>query len=133
MSQMTDYLEKKLLDHTLGKAAYTMPTTVYLALFTADPTDTGSQTNEVSAGGYARQAITSTMSAAGATSGQSTNGGAITFGPATADWGTVTHTAVLDASTAGNMLLYGPLSSSRTIQNGDSLQYATSQFSITFA
>jgi hypothetical protein len=83
--------------------------------------------------GYARQAITSTMSAAGATSGQSTNGGAITFGPATADWGTVTHTAVLDASTAGNMLLYGPLSSSRTIQNGDSLQYATSQFSITFA
>jgi hypothetical protein len=43
MSQMTDYLEKKLLDHTLGKAAYTMPTTVYLALFTADPGDTGSR------------------------------------------------------------------------------------------
>jgi hypothetical protein len=135
MSQMTDYLEKKLLDHTLGKAAYTMPTTVYLALFISDPGDTGSQVGEVSASstGYARQPITSVMSATGATSGQSTNGSAITFGPATVDWGTVTHTAVLDASSGGNMLLYGPLSSVRTIQSGDSLQYATSQFSITFA
>lgn len=131
MSQMTNYLENKLLDHTLGKAAYTMPTTVYLALFTADPTETGSIAGEVPTGvGYSRQAITTTMSVAA--SGSSANSGAITFGPATGSWGTVSHVGIMDASTAGNMLLYGALSVSKTIASGDSLQIAASQLSITF-
>lgn len=132
---MTDYTEKKLLDHLLGKAAYTMPTTVYLALFTADPTDTGSLTNEVSAtnSGYARQAVTASMSATNATTGVSSNSNVIGFGPATADWGTITHVGFMDAPTGGNMLLTGAMTSARTIQNGDAVQMAAQQLSVTFS
>lgn len=133
MSQMTNYLEKKLLDHTLGKAAYSMPPTAYLALFTSDPGETGSFAAEVSAGGYARQAITSAMAATNATTGVSNNSNVITFGPASADWGTITHIGIVDASSAGNMLLYGALTSARTIQNGDSLQFAAASLVVTFA
>ncbi|WP_058602327.1 phage tail fiber protein [Aureimonas ureilytica] len=133
MSAMTNYLEKKLLDHTLGKAAYTMPTNVYLALFTADPGETGSLSAEVSAGGYARYGITPGMAAADASAGTSSNTAAVTFGPASADWGTITHIAVMDAASGGNMLLYGALAVSKVINSGDSLQFAVGQLTITFA
>jgi len=133
MSQMTNYLEKKLLDHTLGKAAFSMPTTTYLALFTSDPGETGSLAAEVSAGGYSRQAITSAMAATNSTTGVSNNSNVITFGPASADWGTITHIGIMDASTGGNMLLFGALTSARTIQNGDSLQFAAGSLVLTFS
>ena len=133
MSMATDYLEKKIVDHVLGKAAYTMPGTTYLALFTANPTDTGSQAGEVSAGGYARQAISTAMGASDATTGTSSNTSAITFGPATAAWGTVTYVGIMDASTAGNMLVAIPLTTSRTINNGDSFQFAVGQLTLTQA
>lgn len=133
MSAMTDYLESRLLDHTDGKTSYTKPTAVYSALLTADPTDVGTQTNEVSALGYARQSITANMAAAGATSGNALNTAAITHGPAGASWGTITSAAFGDALTTGNYLLYGTLTASRTIANGDSFQWAISQISFTFA
>lgn len=133
MSQLSNYAEKKLLDHLLGKAAYTMPTTVYLALFTADPGEAGGLTAEVTAGGYARLAITSLMTATDAATGTSTSTGAITIGPATAGWGTITHVAIMDAATAGNTLLYGPLASAKTIASGDSFQMAAGQLSAVLA
>lgn len=115
MSQATNYTELKLLDHLLGTAAYTMPT-VYLGLFTATPSDTGGGT-EVSGNAYARQA--SPFSAASA--GSAANSGTITFPTATGSWGTITHFALFDAVTAGNMLVYGALTSPRTIGNTDTL------------
>lgn len=132
---MTDYLEKKLLDHTLGKTAFTMPVTTYLSLHTASPTDTGSHASEISttSSAYARQSITSIMNATNATTGVSDNSSTITFGPAISDWGTITHVGVEDASTVGNQLLWGAMTSSRLISTGDSLQFATSAFAITFA
>ncbi|WP_058599010.1 phage tail fiber protein [Aureimonas ureilytica] len=133
MSAMTNYLEKKLLDHVIGKTAYPMPNPVYLALFTADPGEAGSLTAEVSAGGYARQAITDKLSQADASAGTTSNTGAVTFGPASADWGTITHVGVMDAANGGNMLLYGALAVSKVINSGDSLQYAVGQLTITFA
>lgn len=132
MAAMTNYLEKRLLDHTLGKTAFSMPT-VHLALFTADPGEAGALTNEVSAGGYARRPLTASMAAADTTAGTSSNTAAITFGPATADWGSITHVAVMDASTGGNALLYGALAVSKVINNGDSLQVAAGQLTLTFA
>lgn len=133
MTAMSNYLEKKLLDHVLGLASYAMPATVYLALFTADPGETGSLTAEIAKTGYARQNATSAMGATNATTGVSLNANVITFGPATEDWGVVTHVAFMDAPTGGNVLLYGILSSSRNIQNGDSFQFAANQLSVTFA
>ncbi len=134
MSDATNYLEKKLADHILGKAAYTMPVTVYLALFTADPTETGSLASEVGTGlGYARIAITADMSAANATTGTSVNSNIFTFGPASGPWGVVTHAALVDASSAGNVLAKAALTVSRNVQTGDSIQFAASQVSLTVA
>lgn len=113
MAALADYAENALLNHVLGTAAMTSPT-VYVALYTVAPTDSTSGT-EVSAGGYARQ----TIAFASASAGSAANSGTVTFGPASADWGTVVAVALLDASTAGNMLFYGTLSVSRSVLSGD--------------
>jgi hypothetical protein len=134
MTAMTDYLEKALLDHVLGLTTYTKPTTAYVSVHTADPTDTGSQSNEPSGNGYARQSATASMGATNATTGVSVNSSVITFGPCTTSgWGTITAVAFGDALTTGNLTLHGLLTSSRTIAVGDSLQFAASQLSVTFA
>lgn len=105
---MSDYLENKLLDHSLGKAAFTMPTANYLALFTAAPTDAAGGT-EVTGGSYARQNATTALNAASA--GSSTTGSQITFPDASAAWGDVLAWATFDALTTGNMLWWGWLGS----------------------
>jgi hypothetical protein len=134
MTQATNYLESHLCDHAMGKTSYTKPTTTYLSLSTADPTDTGSQSNEPSGNGYARQDASTNFGACNATTGVAVNTGVITFGPCiTSGWGTITHAMYDDALTTGNGLIYAPLSSSRTIAVGDSLQFAASQLSVTFA
>lgn len=134
MSDLTNYAETKIGDHTLGLASWTMPTD-YLSLHTADPTETGSFTDEVTEGGYARQNATTAMGATNATTGVSVNEDVVEFGPASEDWGTITHVGYDDGDTegAGNMLIHVALSSSRLIQNGDSLRFSASQLSVTFA
>ncbi len=112
MSKMSDYLEKKLLDHVLTNAPYTPPASVYLALFISVPTDAGTGT-EVTGGDYARQKIT--FGTATSPSGTSKNIAAINFPVATANWGTVTHVGIYDAATAGNLLFHGALNTPRTI------------------
>jgi hypothetical protein len=112
----SDYAENKILDHLSGKTSFTMPT-VYVALFTAAPSDAGGGT-EVSGGSYARK---STVGAdwAAAASGSTSNAAVITFVTATGSWGTVTHFALFDAATVGNMLEWAALTTSKTISNGD--------------
>jgi hypothetical protein len=113
-NNLTDYLENKLLDHAFGKAAYTMPTTVYVGLFTAAPGEAAGGT-EVTGGAYVRKAIAVNVAAAGAT----TNSAEMLWDVATANWGTLTHLAIFDAATAGNMLWYGPLAATKVINNTD--------------
>lgn len=128
MSQMSNYLENALVNGTLRGTTYTAPTTVYVALYTTDPTDadTGS---EVSGGSYARQAVTF-----GAPSnGVATNSGAVTFPTATGSWGTLTHVGIRDASSAGNLLYYAPLTVSKTISSGDIFTIGSGNLSVTLA
>lgn len=133
MADMTRYLQKKLLDHTLGKAAYTMPATVYVALFTANPGEAGSTAAEIPAGrGYTRQNFTTVAGATDINTGIAQNTTAFSFGPATDDWGIVTHAAVMDAATGGNMLLYGPLAEPKPFSSGDSTQYPAGGYTIAF-
>lgn len=127
MAGISTYLANKLLDHSLGVASYTMPSGVYLALFTSDPTPTGSGT-EVSGSGYARQQVTWNAAA----SRESTLNGSETFGPAGGSWGTVTHWGVFDSSTAGNLLWFGSLSASKAADSGDSLVAADESFTCGF-
>ena len=133
MAAMTRYLQKKLLDHTLGKAAYTMPDTVYVALFTANPGEDGSLAAEIPSGvGYARAEVTSIFGETDLMTGQAVNDVAFSFGPATDDWGTVTHSAIVDAPTGGNVLLYGALVEPKVFATGDSTQYAPGGFTVIF-
>ena len=128
MSEMSNYLENALVNATLRNTAYTSPTTVYLALYTTDPTDADSGT-EVSGNAYARQSITF-----GAPSnGVSTNSAAIEFPQATGSWGTVAYVGIRDASTAGNLLYHTPLDASKTIATGDVFRIAVGSLSVTLA
>lgn len=128
MAEMSNYLENALVNATLRNTSYTSPTTVYLALYTSDPTDADTGT-EVSGGSYVRQSITF-----GAPSnGSSTNSAAIEFPQATADWGTITHVGIRDAITSGNLLYHTPLDASKVIGTGDVFKITTGNLSVTLA
>ena len=121
----SDYLETKVLDHVFAGTAYTAPSTLYVALFTAAPSDSGGGT-EVSGGAYARQTIAFT------TSGDTTSNNAATeFPTATANYGTVTHVGVYDASSAGNLMAWAALTSSKTIETGDVFRIPSGDLDIT--
>lgn len=126
MAEFTNYLENKILDHVLKNVSYTSPTTVYVGLFTSAPTDTTSGT-EVSGGSYARQVLSVTT----ASNGITTSSADVTFPQATANWGTISHIAILDALTSGNMLMYTPLTTSKTIESGDILKISSGNLTVT--
>ena len=128
MGAATDYLELKLLDHSLGTASYTKPTTVYLGLHTTNPGETGSTTGEVSTSGtaYARQVVTFAAAASGSAASNAT----VTFSAATASWGTIGYISINDASTGGNMLYYGAVTTSKAIDTGDTFQVTSGNLTI---
>lgn len=128
MTAMSDYLENALINATLRGQAYVAPSTVYLALFTSDPTDAKTGT-EVTGGAYARQAITFSAPSNGA----SPSAADVLFPIASASWGTVTHIGILDAATAGNLLYHGPLTTSKTIAANDQLKVAAGDITVTLA
>ena len=128
MAEMSNYLENALINAVLRNTSYTSPSTVYMALYTTDPTDADAGT-EVSGNAYERQAITF-----GAPSdGVSTNSAVIEFPQATGSWGTVAYIGIRDASTAGNLLFHTPLDISKTIDTGDVFRVSIGSLSVTFA
>lgn len=128
MAEMSNYLENALINVTLRNTAYTTPTTVYLALYTSDPTDADAGT-EVAGSAYARQAITFGAPSNGVT----TNTAAIEFPQATGSWGTVAYIGIRDAVTVGNLLYHTPLDVSKTIATGDVFRIAIGSLSVTLA
>lgn len=127
----SNYLENKLLDHVFGATTFTPPATLYIALYTSDPTDSDTGT-EVTGGSYARQAVTNnTTNWPNASGGSKSNGVAIAFPAATAAWGTITHVGIRDALTGGNLLYSGALGTPKTVNNGDVFSFAAGQLTIT--
>lgn len=126
----SDYLENKLLDHTLRNVTYTAATTVYTALFTSTATTTqleqGTYTNEVTGGSYARQASTFAAAASGATS----NSAQLSWSNMPA--ATVAYVAICDTSTAntGNVLYWGALTANKTLNSGDTFIIATNDLDV---
>lgn len=130
----SDYLEASALNHYFRNVATTSPTTVYLALYGSDPTDTGSAGTEVSTGSYARQAIT--FGAPGATNGQIANSVAVTFPTATADYlsaANVTHFQILDALTSGNALVSAALTTPKAVLNGQRATFDIGALTVTLS
>lgn len=109
----SNYAETLIETFMLTNGTATRPTSWYVSLHTSDPTDAASAT-EVSGGAYARQAVTFNAPASGATDNTAT----LTFPTATANWGTVTHTGIWDASSGGNLLKSGSLSASAAVNTG---------------
>lgn len=131
MAGKSDYLENKLLDHVLNATTYTSPVTLYFALFTAAPTDAGGGT-EVSTNNYARKSMTAnTTNFPAASGGSVANGVAITFATPSGSWGTITHFGIFDASTSGNLLYWGALTTSKAPGNGDVVSFAIGALTIT--
>jgi hypothetical protein len=146
MSAMSDYLENKLIDAICRGQSFTAPANVFISLHTANPTDAGSGA-EVSGGAYGRVAVAATLAnfsgtqgagttaASSGTGGQVSNNNAITFvAPSGGNWGTVTHFGMWTAVTGGSLLMYGALSTPRTINSGDAApSYAAGSLSFTLA
>lgn len=129
MGSFNNYTENKVLDHVTGKTAFTKPT-AYVGLSTADPADDASGLAEPSGSGYAR-VTTSGASWDAASGGATANAAALTFPEASGAWGTVTHFALFDASTSGNMLCHGTLDASRVITSGITPRFAIGELDIT--
>jgi hypothetical protein len=128
MAEMSNYLENALVNATLRATTYTSPATVYVALFTTDPTDAASGT-EVSGGSYARTSVTF----AAPSNGASASSADCTFPTCTSTWGTVSHIGIFDASTSGNLLYHTPLDTSKTIETGDIFKIASGSLTVTLA
>lgn len=126
----SDYLEAKVLDDLFGIAAFTPPATVYVALLISAPTDAGGGT-EVTGGSYARAAVTNDATNWTRTGSVVSNSAAITFAQASGAWGTVGWFELRDALTGGNQLFWGPLTTARTIVNGDTFSFAIAQLQFT--
>ncbi len=129
MGSLSNYVENEVLDHVLLTGDWAQPTTLYVGLSTADPTDDGSGIAEPGAGAYARVSHAAwDVSSSRATE----NTGTISFPEATASWGTVTHFFISDAPTAGNMIAHGALSASKTIGSGDNASFQDGAIDVSF-
>jgi hypothetical protein len=125
----SDTFETHVLNYVFTTTSVTRPTAWYLALFTSNPADDASGT-EVSTSGtaYARQSAAFTVSGDTAS-----NNAAIEFPTATASFGTVSHVAVFDAATSGNLIAYAALTSSKAIDTGDVFRVPSGDLDITLA
>lgn len=124
MAAMSTYLEDALLDHVFGNTAFTQPA-LWLALFNADPTDDNVTANEISGGSYGRL----TISFGAASLGSVSNDAQVSFTDMPAD--TVTHAAIYDASTVGNLLVHGALTASRVVNAGDTFNVPAGNYTVT--
>ena len=116
----SDYLEDAVLDHIFGGPNYIRPATLYIALSTAFPGDDGSSIAEPVGNGYARVAVTNDATEWPASSSSTkTHANDIIFPVATGSWGTVDYYCTFDAPSGGNMLTWGSLNSSKTIDAGE--------------
>jgi hypothetical protein len=142
MSAASNYLENKVLDHVLkySTAPFTAPSTLYVALFkntsgnAATNLEAGTLTDEIATAGgtlYARQTITF----ATASSGSSATNATVTFPTAGANWGTITHVAIMDGGTAGagNVLFWGAVTTTKTIDTGDTFSISSGNLTVSLA
>jgi hypothetical protein len=135
MSDLSNYLETKLYDHVLRNTAYTSPTTVYVALYTAVTDAEAGTGTEVSTAGtaYARQSVAFGVSSDGAGS----NSALITFPTATAAWGTVSHAGLNDNGTAGAgnalSIIKALTGGSKVVNSGDIFRFPAGNITFSFA
>jgi hypothetical protein len=130
MAALSDYAEKLLLDWSMTTGSATRPTEWYVALYTVAPSDSGGGT-EVSGSGYAREAVT--FDAAATPGGTTSNTGAVSFTASGGSFGTVVAIGIFDAVTVGNLLWHGTMTASKTVDDGDTLEFSIGNIDLTLA
>ena len=128
MSALSDSAEALILNWLMTTGTAVRPTAWYLGLFTGAPSDSGGGT-EVSGNGYSRAAVT--MAAATSPGGTTTSTDAQAFAAAGGAWGTITHVGLFDASTSGNLLWHGTITTNRVVNDGDTLTFAIGDIDLT--
>jgi hypothetical protein len=129
----SNFWQNKVVDQVFRAQTALTPANTYIALDTTAGSAQACGT-EVSGGAYARQTVVSALAnwsgtqGAGTTaassnssgsSGTTSNNNAITFPSPTANWGSIVGFCVFDASSGGNLLYYAPLTTPKTVNNGD--------------
>jgi hypothetical protein len=140
MASASDYLETRILDFWLknNSLSSTAPNPIYIALFTADPTDSAGLTDfqdEVSDSGTAYQRTAVVFGTIDTQAGSVSNSSAVTFPVATANYGTVTHIGIVDSGTyqSGNLLFSGSLDDDKLVETNDTFQINTGALTVTVA
>ncbi len=128
MAQMSDYLENKLIDHVFRNITFVTPGTVYVALYSVDPTDADNGT-ELTGSGYARKEAV----IGAATNGTASNNADILFDTASGDWTAVSHIGIRDNLTTGNLLMHKILASPVTVTSGNNFRITAGDLELTFA
>lgn len=129
MGSFSNYWENAILDHLFGKSNYTPPT-IHVGLSTADPGDGGAGLNEPTGDGYTR-VQTEPADWNVAVDGLLDNANTITFNTATGNWGTLTHFALFDAASGGNMLAHGALTQAKIVGSGDTARCVAGDLEVT--
>ena len=136
MTAFSDFLED-LIVNTIFRTGPggIRPSGLHVALCTAAPTDASNGSNivEPSGGAYARVAVSQSdaeWTAPASGNGQTSNVNDITFPQATANWGTITHFAICDAASGGNVLYHGALTTARTVNNGETFRFPAGDLDI---
>jgi hypothetical protein len=130
MAALSNYAEKLLLDWSMTTGAATRPTSWHVALYTAAPSDSGGGT-EVSGAGYSRKSVT--FAAASTPDGTTSNTNTVTFTASGGSYGTVSHIGIFDAASGGNLLWHGAMTASKTIADGDTLEFSIGNIDLTLA
>lgn len=113
----SNYVKNNSLDFWLRGQTVTQPSSVFVALYSTNPTAANTGT-EVSGGGYVRQqAVFSAPNISGDVSIVQNNA-AITYPQLTASAGTAAFVGLLDAQTGGNLLFYEALPTSINLAPG---------------
>jgi len=120
----SNYLENKLIDHSLGTTTYTKPSAVYVALYTTSPSDTGGGV-EVTGGSYSRKVVTFSAASSGSASSN------VNVNFTTMPTCVITAIGVLDSLTSGNLLYWGTLASSRSVSSGDTVSISSGNLTVT--
>jgi hypothetical protein len=120
----SDALETLYINHEFRTATFAKPSSCWIGLFTAAPSDAGGGTEVSTAGtNYARVDAgvgDSSWAATSGGSGLTSNLAAITFpDPLGNNWGTVTHFAIFDSPVGGTMRRWSPLVAPKLITAGD--------------
>ena len=131
MAGFSRYLQQELLDHVLKTGAYAQPTDVYVALYSAAPSDIGGGT-ELSGNAYARVVCNAWDAATAASPSVAQNTAEIAFPAATpAAWDEATHFGLFDANVAGNLLGWAALTAPKTAGIDDVLRFAAGELDVT--